>query len=114
MNTLLRKAAESGGVHPLYIDRISSDFAKRIESLVSENQAKRNPKHFWEMGGLCYPHLIDEKAQNGEVLCPGFLETSQSYTMLSALKAQARARVSPPTFRAPAVPAGGLGPHPTD
>lgn len=66
------------------------------------------------MGGLCYPHLIDEKAQNGEVLCPGFLETRQSYTMLSALKAQARARVSPPTFRAPAVPAGGLGPHPTD
>lgn len=33
MNTLLRKAAEQGGVHPLFIDRISSDFAIRIEQL---------------------------------------------------------------------------------
>ncbi len=33
MNTLLRKAAEDGGVHPLYIDRVSSDFAKQIEQL---------------------------------------------------------------------------------
>ncbi len=32
-NTLLRKAAEHGSVHPLYIDGVSSDFAKRIESL---------------------------------------------------------------------------------
>ncbi len=30
-NTLLRKAAQQGGVHPLYLDRISSDFAARIE-----------------------------------------------------------------------------------
>lgn len=35
MNTLLRKAAESGGVHPLYLDRTSSAFAARIESLAS-------------------------------------------------------------------------------
>lgn len=33
MNTLLRKAAEDGGVHPLHLDRISSDFATRIEEL---------------------------------------------------------------------------------
>ena len=32
-NTLLRKAAEHGGVHPVYLDATSSDFAKRIESL---------------------------------------------------------------------------------
>lgn len=32
MNTLLRKAAEGGGVHPLYIDRVSSNFARRIEA----------------------------------------------------------------------------------
>ncbi len=32
-NTLLRKAAQQGGVHPLYLDRISSDFAARIELL---------------------------------------------------------------------------------
>ena len=33
MNTLLRKAAESGGVHPIYIDSVSSGFALRIEQL---------------------------------------------------------------------------------
>ena len=39
MNTLLRKAAESGGVHPIYLDRISSEFAMRIEqiSTLSDN-----------------------------------------------------------------------------
>lgn len=31
MNTLLRKAAENGGVHPIYLDRVSSDFAGSIE-----------------------------------------------------------------------------------
>ena len=31
MNTLLRKAAEQGGVHPLYIDSTSSKFASKIE-----------------------------------------------------------------------------------
>jgi len=35
MNTLLRKAAERGGVHPVYLDRVSSDFAHRIETLSS-------------------------------------------------------------------------------
>lgn len=35
MNTLLRKAAEKGGVHPLYIHDVSSDFAVRIEQLSS-------------------------------------------------------------------------------
>lgn len=34
-NTLLRKAAEQGGVHPVYIDSISSAFALRIEQLSS-------------------------------------------------------------------------------
>ena len=39
MNTLLRKAAEKGGVHPLYLDRVSSEFAAKIEHLsaLSEN-----------------------------------------------------------------------------
>ena len=31
LNTLMRKAAERGGVHPLYIDRLSSEFALAIE-----------------------------------------------------------------------------------
>ena len=36
MNTLLRKAAEQGGVHPLYLDGVSSGFAMDIEQLSSE------------------------------------------------------------------------------
>lgn len=41
MNTLLRKAAEEGGVHPVYLDRVSSRFALRIEQMpsLSENRA---------------------------------------------------------------------------
>ena len=35
MNTLLRKAAEQGGVHPVYIDRTSSGFAAKIEKATS-------------------------------------------------------------------------------
>lgn len=35
MNTLLRKAAEQGGVHPIYIDSVSTDFAKRIERITT-------------------------------------------------------------------------------
>ncbi|MBQ8766883.1 MAG: AraC family transcriptional regulator [Clostridia bacterium] len=38
VNTLLRKAAEQGGVHPLYIDGVSSDFAKRIERIRSVDE----------------------------------------------------------------------------
>ena len=34
INTLLRKAAEEGGVHPLYIDQLSSSFAYRIEAVM--------------------------------------------------------------------------------
>ncbi len=41
MNTLLRKAAENGGVHPVYLDNVSSEFAFKIEQLpsLSENAA---------------------------------------------------------------------------
>lgn len=35
INTLLRKAAEKGGVHPLHIDRLSSRYAIEIERLTS-------------------------------------------------------------------------------
>lgn len=41
MNTLLRKAAESGGVHPLYLDRMSSDFARKIETLANDKAVFR-------------------------------------------------------------------------
>lgn len=40
MNTLLRKAAERGGVHPMYIDRVSSSFAIRIEQLTAISVVK--------------------------------------------------------------------------
>lgn len=33
LNTLLRKAAEQGGVHPLSIDKLSSEYAQKIESM---------------------------------------------------------------------------------
>lgn len=33
LNTLLRKAAEQGGVHPLSIDKLSSEYAKKIEAM---------------------------------------------------------------------------------
>ena len=39
MNTLLRKAAEDGGVHPVYIDRVSSSFALKIEQLPSATES---------------------------------------------------------------------------
>lgn len=40
-NTLLRKAAELGKVHPYYIDKISSDFAVKIEKLSSIEEGKK-------------------------------------------------------------------------
>lgn len=41
LNTLLRKAAEHGKVHPYYIDKISSDFAWKIEKLSSVEDGKK-------------------------------------------------------------------------
>lgn len=37
MNTLLRKAAEQGGVHPVYLDSTSSAFAAKIEQVNSQD-----------------------------------------------------------------------------
>ena len=39
LNTLLRKAAEQGGVHPLHIDRLSSQFARKIEQLTTMGES---------------------------------------------------------------------------
>jgi YesN/AraC family two-component response regulator len=38
MNTLLRKAAEQGGVHPVHLDRASSEFARKIEHMTSTGE----------------------------------------------------------------------------
>lgn len=40
MNTLLRKAAEKGGLHPIYLDSISSKYTTQIEKCNSTNQIK--------------------------------------------------------------------------
>lgn len=40
MNTLLRKAAERGGVHPFHLDKISSQYATEIEKLSSVQQGR--------------------------------------------------------------------------
>ena len=39
-NTLLRKAAEQGGVHPMYLDKVSSSFAVKIEQMTSPSSIK--------------------------------------------------------------------------
>ena len=41
INTLMRKAAEQGGVHPMYIDRVSSEFAHSIEQMGTIADAQR-------------------------------------------------------------------------
>lgn len=40
MNTLLRKGAEAGSVHPLHIDNLSSRFARQIEQLTTPEAGK--------------------------------------------------------------------------
>lgn len=41
MNTLLRKAAEKGGVHPFHLDKISSRYAVEIEKITSVQQSRQ-------------------------------------------------------------------------
>lgn len=41
LNTLLRKAAEHGGVHPLYLNKTSSGFSRQIETIFSFEQLYR-------------------------------------------------------------------------
>lgn len=40
-NTLLRKAAQQGGVHPYYLDRVSGQFARTIEHSPTQAQCSR-------------------------------------------------------------------------
>ena len=41
LNTLARKAVQQGGVHPLYIDRLSSTFARKIEAVGSFEEGQK-------------------------------------------------------------------------
>lgn len=58
MNTLLRKAAQNGGVHPIYIDALSSDYAKKIEQLPSVLVATKFMSEMFE--GYC--NLVRRKS----------------------------------------------------
>lgn len=44
LNTLLRKAAEKGSVHPFHIDKISSAYARKIELINSAENGKKLQK----------------------------------------------------------------------
>ena len=61
MNTLLRKAVESGGVHPVYIDRVSSDFALKIEKL---SHTSETPPLMREMF-TTYSNLVRNHTMSG-------------------------------------------------
>ena len=41
LNTLARKAVQQGGVHPFYIDRLSSSFGHRIEEITGFEEGQR-------------------------------------------------------------------------
>ncbi len=41
LKTLLRKAAEQGGVHPIHIDELSNHFTKQIEGIYTIKQSQR-------------------------------------------------------------------------
>lgn len=57
-NTLFRKAAQSGGVHPVYIDRLSSRMARKIEAILSPSEV---PQCIAELA-RSYCRLVKEHA----------------------------------------------------
>ena len=54
MNTLLRKAAEQGGVHPIYLDELSSMFARKIEAFTTLADGKNMMDEMF----IAYCHLV--------------------------------------------------------
>lgn len=60
MNTLLRKAAERGGVHPVQLDKISSEFALKIELFTSVEQGNELMTEMFK----AYCRLVREKASS--------------------------------------------------
>ncbi|MBQ8183478.1 MAG: helix-turn-helix domain-containing protein [Clostridia bacterium] len=59
LNTLLRKAAEQGSVHILYIDSVSSDFAHKIEAL--ENMDEIDDLFYYMIKKYC--RLVNKHSQ---------------------------------------------------
>lgn len=61
MNTLLRKAAEKGGVHPVYLDRVSTAFALSIEGTTAQEEiAPLMTKMFGDYCRLVRKHSLGE------------------------------------------------------
>jgi len=52
MNTVLRKAAEQGGVHPLHIDHVSAQFVKKIENITSLESGRQLMREMIRKYGL--------------------------------------------------------------
>ena len=61
MNTMLRKAAQSGGVHPYYLDDTSSAFARQIENMTEETQIEPLMRRMMET----YCRLVQRRAIQG-------------------------------------------------
>ncbi len=61
LNTLSRKAVENGGVHPIYIDSISSDFAFKIEAAKNTDECD---ELFFTMIRK-YSRLVQKHSQKG-------------------------------------------------
>lgn len=64
MNTLFRKAAEHGGVHPIYLDRISMNFAVKIEQLSDSGMLKTL------MGEMCSAYCQLVRKQSSKQYSP--------------------------------------------
>lgn len=60
-NTLLRKGAEVGNVHPYYIHGVSSDFARKIENAQNAAQIEK----LWNEMSLTYCKLVKTHAAKG-------------------------------------------------
>lgn len=60
-NTLMRKGAEVGNVHPFYIHGVSSDFAKRIENSKSTDEIMK----LWDEMIYSYCKLVREHTAKG-------------------------------------------------
>lgn len=60
-NTLLRKAAEKGGVHPISIDKISSDYAVKIEQCAGVAECVALIKDMFR----CYCRLVNKHSLSG-------------------------------------------------
>ena len=60
MNTLLRKAAENGGVHPMYVDRVSSSYALKIEQLPAPSASANLMREIFR----AYCRLVREHSTN--------------------------------------------------